>query len=91
MKLISMTDFVLSLSETSTFDKDFVDWHYEESCKLDKIRNYANFLKTPITLGMFIPVDENGEIVNRPQYETARIIEYQKEEENIFKRELGYF
>lgn len=52
MKLISMTDFCLEVLNENP--------PYNEVEMLTKISNYANFLKQPLTLGMFVPVDENG-------------------------------
>ena len=57
MKLISMTDFVLEQEQPTYLDKEeFEDVFY-------KIHNYANFLKKPLELGMFVPCDENGDIL----------------------------
>lgn len=53
--LIGMVDFVLNQGETSTFDADQGDWYFKEQSKLDKIRSYANFLKQPLELWMFVP------------------------------------
>ena len=61
--LISMTDFVLSQSEGSTIDLEQLDWMNQEIYKLDRIRNYANFLKQPLELWMFIPCDEDGNVL----------------------------
>lgn len=65
MKLISMTDFVLGTE--GIFDK------YEPLClgedvknRYKSITNYAKFLKQPLTLGMFIPCDEDGKPLERP-------------------------
>lgn len=52
-KLISMTDFVL---ETHDEVSDSID---SESMMF----NYANFLKQPLELWMFVPCDEDGEII----------------------------
>jgi len=68
-KLVSMTEFVLQLGETSTFDMDKGDWFYKETEKLDEIRAYAKFLKTPLTLGMFVPCDEDGNVLEEPLQE----------------------
>lgn len=57
MKLISMTDFVLSQKEKIWEE----EMPYSEF--IDKIINYAYFMKQPITLGMFVPCDENGKII----------------------------
>ena len=52
MKLISMTDFVLeSISKFNT---------YESEDNLNSIIKYANFLKQPLNLGIFVPCYENG-------------------------------
>lgn len=64
MKLISMTDFVLSQSEGSTIDWEQLDWMNQEIYKLDRIRNYANFLKQPLELYMFVPCDEDGNVLD---------------------------
>ena len=53
--LIGMVDFVLNQGETSSFDTDQGDWYFKEQSKLDKIRSYANFLKQPLELWMFVP------------------------------------
>ena len=53
--LIGMVDFVLNQGETSTLDTDQGDWYFKEQSKLDKIRSYANFLKQPLELWMFVP------------------------------------
>ena len=49
MKLISMTDFVLELETNEHWAQDYT-----------KCVKYANFLKQPLTLGMFVPCDEDG-------------------------------
>ena len=66
MKLISMADFVLALGETSTFDTDRLDWYNMEIDILYKIRSYAEFLKQPLTLGMFVPCDLAGNVLEAP-------------------------
>ena len=52
-KLISMTDFVLKTHDEIS---DSID---SESMMF----NYANFLKRPLTLGMFVPCDEDGNVL----------------------------
>lgn len=57
MKLISMTDFVLEQEQPTYLEKEeFEDVYY-------KIHNYANFLKKPLEICMFVPCDENGDIL----------------------------
>lgn len=53
MKLISMTGFVLENTKQP----------YVEGTKYKDLVNYAKFLKQPLNLGMFIPCDEDGNIV----------------------------
>ena len=57
-----MTDFVLE--NTS---KRFED--YENKNLLFKIRGYAKFLKQPLKLEMFVPVDEEGNFLEEPLQE----------------------
>lgn len=57
MKLISSTEFILEQSEK--YLKGFIALNEYHSITL----NYANFLKKPLTLGMFIPVDEEGNVL----------------------------
>lgn len=61
MKLISMTDFVI-LQNISLANKEIK--HNE--CGL-RILKYANFLKQPLILGMFVPCDENGNVLEEPK------------------------
>ena len=72
MKLISMTDFVLLEGNPSNTDSQFAD----------KVMAYANFLKQPLTLGMFIPCDENNDPLIEPKEEN-----YSKEN-NLFAYDL---
>jgi len=60
MKLISMTDFVLEQEQPTYLEKEeFEDVFY-------KIHNYAKFLKQPLELRMFVPCDENGNVLEKP-------------------------
>ncbi|MEA1849207.1 hypothetical protein U9K52_09810 [Chryseobacterium sp. MHB01] len=51
--LIPLSDFVLEQSRTQTLDRSQIDWYDAEMAKLELIRNYAEFLKQPLTLSMF--------------------------------------
>ena len=62
MKLISMTDFVLNPPKTGCFEVQSI--MHQNSNLLRRFRNYANFLKQPLTLGMFVPCDEEGNVFN---------------------------
>ena len=56
MKLQSMTDFVLKQNEILGTFENFRKIVY----------NYANFLKQPLTLGMFVPCNEDGNVLEEP-------------------------
>src|SRR5690606_1777432 len=64
MKLISMTDFVLLISKQTTNEGNLLVRNF------NKIKNYANFLKQPLKLEMFVPCDEDGSILEHPIYTT---------------------
>jgi hypothetical protein len=62
MKLISMTDFVLEQEQ-----QDIKDNFPEETDKyFNACLKYAQFLKTPLSLGMFVPCDEDGNFLQEP-------------------------
>ena len=56
-KLISMTDYVL-LNQRYKEDSDTA---------LFQISNYAQLLKQPLKLGMFVPCDEDGNVLKEPE------------------------
>lgn len=63
MELISMVDFVLQ-QENKLYEDEtgFIN---------DRLRNiirYAKFLKLPLELWMFVPCDENGNIMKNPTF-----------------------
>lgn len=59
--LIPMTDFVLQIDDLRPRDlgQDFSSWNLS---KLITIENYAKFLKQPLKLEMFVPLDDKGRI-----------------------------
>jgi len=57
MKLISMTDFVLEQAKENGIDS--------HETALNSY-NYANFLKQPLELWMFVPCDEDGNVLAEP-------------------------
>ena len=59
MKLISMTDFVLENAKQP----------YVEGTKYIDLVNYAKFLKQPLKLEMFVPCDEDGNVLKEPSQE----------------------
>lgn len=58
MKLISMTDFVIKVEEDANF---YCETQY------NKIVKYARFLKQSLTLGMFVPCDDQGNVLKEPE------------------------
>lgn len=58
-----MTDFVLKQKESDIINESQMDFYDEEFGTLKVIRNYANFLKQPLALWMFVPVSSSGEIL----------------------------
>ena len=74
MKLITMTDFVLNQEQKLN------ESHLIAEPAIDSIFNYAKFLKQPLTLGMFMPCDEEGNVLKEPYEvyddETEEFIDY---------------
>ena len=68
--LIPMTDFVLRINEIEKeIDQFFDSWRMKQ---LRIIENYAKFLKQPLKLEMFVPCDENGNVLEEPQMRPER-------------------
>jgi hypothetical protein len=63
MKLINMTDFVLEQ------ENKFNQWEktFDSSTSFWKCIKYAKFLKQPLKLEMFVPVDEDGNFLEEPE------------------------
>lgn len=58
-KLLSMVDFTLYI------------WNYagySDEEKLLKLAKYAEFLKSPLELGQFVPTDENRNVLKEPSH-----------------------
>lgn len=62
--LIPMVDFVLE--RRATLDVNFCGLK-TYSNKIDEIFNYARFLKKPLQLGMFVPCDLEGNVLEEPE------------------------
>ena len=80
MKLINMVDFVLDQGNPSNTDSQFTD----------KVMAYANFLKQPLTLGMFVPCDLDGNILQKEigadflsDHDMDKFLEYEESKERI--------
>lgn len=67
MELISCSDYVTKKANHPRMEfvdkMDALEFCYEI---LEDIKNYAQFLKTPLTLGMFIPTDLEGNVLEEP-------------------------
>lgn len=84
-KLIPMTDFVLKVVQTPNINEAIC--LEQTDARLQKIYQYALFLKQPLQLGMFVPIDEEGNFTEEPA-ETIGGVElysekYQKAKENV--------
>ena len=90
MKLIPMTEFVLQKgnkkvkpSESTTLNLALI---------ADKCFKYAKFLKQPLKLEMFVPCDEDGNVLGKPNKDDMRFYthknlsvqeEYQQAKEKV--------
>lgn len=81
MKLISMTEFVLELwKDQSKKEITYVGLH--EFTRLTV--NYANFLKQPLELGMFVPCVDGVPInIEDYQYSIKKMQTYLQAKENV--------
>lgn len=78
MKLIPMSDFVLEQAKQFDFDG-----HPQRIKTLEK---YAKFLKQPLTLPMFVPCDENDNVIEPPS--TIEFLSPATEKEAVAKGKL---
>jgi hypothetical protein len=87
MKLISMTEKVCEV------------WEYAgltDTEKLNALARHANFLKQPLKLEMFVPCDEEGNILEEPlayNFKSVELftnynIKYQKAKEKVLFEEF---
>ena len=73
--LIPMTDFVMMIEEIVPKKQgQFFDSHNLQ--QLMAIRNYAEFLKQPLKLEMFVPCDEDGNVLEEPKIEEEYLDEH---------------
>ena len=99
-----MTDFVLRINEIEKeIDQFFDSWRMKQ---LRIIENYAKFLKQPLKLEMFVPCDDDGNILENPDETIYKekdkecygwdMIDYEKAKEKVLFenpsiREINYF
>ena len=85
-KLISMVDFCLEQRKTHTGD-------FEDYC--DLICRHAKFLKHPLTIGMFVPCDLSGNVLEEKKPFQDKYYEYQEAKEVCifkgFERDNSFF
>jgi len=84
MRLISMVDFVIT------------QWSIDlNKTQRERINNYANFLKQPLKLEMFVPCDNDGNVFEEPEYHEPHSedeigqhdelqYQYQQAKQNVF-------
>lgn len=91
MKLITLSQFVLEKDEQ--IRKGKIDAY----CFTMSVTDYALFLQRPLELGMFIPCDDQGNVLqeptdmyNSPQYYEAELGEYLSAKEKILFIEEGF-
>jgi hypothetical protein len=62
-KLIGMTDYILNKNNIGMEVQSISHQHSDRTRRFYDIVKYAEFLKQPLTLSMFVPVGENGEVL----------------------------
>ena len=99
MKLVSMVDYVLQLSNNNNFIKTLEDKRGFEKY-WSKTFSYAKFLKQLLKLEMFVPCDDEGKSLEKPKYydkslkygiqniawsleDGIKLTEYQKAQEKV--------
>ena len=60
IRLISMTDFVLEQGKNAPIE----EYHQVNETFVNKVVNYANFLKQLLKLEMFVPCDDGGNVLD---------------------------
>ena len=94
MKLISMVDYIFK--QNNEFMNRIGIYENESIGTSDRIYKYARFLKQPLTLGMFVPCDLDGNVLEEPsKYESVfgkatvnplfeqQTVEYQQAKERV--------
>ena len=80
--LKSMVDYVLERSSKSIEQMTILETFKDGAKITNQIFNYAKFLSMPLTLGMFVPTDENGNVLEVPlkvEYKGKRLHDLYKE------------
>ena len=66
MKLISMVNFILQFDKPVGYLEDQSDFLHCQVDYMGKAMSYAKLLKKPLKLEMFVPCDEDGDILEEP-------------------------
>jgi len=77
-KLIPMTDFVLKQGCIGMEVQSISHQHSDRTRRFYLIQSYAKFLKQPLKLEMFVPCDEDGNVLEKPlesDYDNYDLIE----------------
>ena len=87
-----MVEFILSQKEKKESEMDVLEWY-----NYVRIMNgYANFLNQPLALGMFVPCDEEGNMLEKPECtcdvnkKTCKLNEYQEAKEKVLFKGVTY-
>jgi hypothetical protein len=84
MKLISMVEFINEIGNSTLHESYEID--------LAKIYNYCTFLEQPLKLGMFVPCDEDGNVLTQCEEicacECDEIKNYRKAKEKVLFEEF---
>ena len=82
MQLISMTDFFLEQNYDGNSTQKYLN-------ELQLIHNYANFLKQPLKLEMFVTCDDEGNVLEEPDADyymmvtEEKVKQYQQSKEKV--------
>ena len=99
MKLVTLIDFVLQENKNGQQVNSITSQlHYE----LRSIKKYATFLRQPLKLEMFVPCDDEGNILEEPEdYELRlpnmmteyndEIYRYEQAQEKVLFYDVDYF
>ncbi|MCQ4139211.1 hypothetical protein [Chryseobacterium sp. EO14] len=84
-KLIPLSDFVLEENKKQGQSMKLSDFHSNLAESYDLIVSYTNFLKQPLTLGMFVPVDKHGNVLKYKGFKASykKSQKYYKADEKV--------
>lgn len=85
-KLIPLTEFVNRIDELvpRDFDQEYVMWERQQ---LKVIKSYSGFLSQPLKLEYFVQVDDEGNVLNEPEWSDPLSVE----EQEVYEHEQYLF